>query len=433
MGANRISMEDTMSLTEAYLEYRAHNYENAIRLCHTVLFDDRHNHEAFNLMGACCMMRETFKDACGLFRNALKYDPTNPRYLSNMSAALQECHETQSAVLYAKSALDGAPNDASCLLNAGVACRRAGEHKETQQFARRAIVAEPNNADAHVMLGENLLLLGEWEAGWRERTMWSPKRMKMPFDTHPEIQSIEWNGMHLPGEKIVVLCDEGFGDAIQYARFLRFVARRSAGVILVGPMELELLRDVDGVIDYQTWDDEIPEHGAHCRISLLPIFFPYVPRDAYIPAALPPLPQYMPRIGLAWRGRPIPRGRSIPFDLMASVLREMDAEFVSLQPDITTQERELLPTMQCPEIKTFRDTRDVINTTDWVLSIDSAVVHLAGAMGKPTMVLLSRDNDWRWGTHLSGWSPFYHSVCMLRQEVAGDWKSVLERVRDGSY
>jgi tetratricopeptide (TPR) repeat protein len=419
----------------ARMAFEEGDYEKAVRHCHCLLMEDKTNADAFDLMGAVCMREEKFDRAEKLFARAIAVDPTRARSHANRAAALRECDRIQESIQAGERAVELAPNEGMFLLNLGTSLTYADQHMEARECFRGALLLQPNDPEAHVCLGHNLLLHGEWDAGWREAA-W---QVRLPGVCDlPKFRSIAWNGMRMPGEKLVVVIDQGFGDAIQYARYLPWAAARCGGVILVGFPQLSLLGRMHGVEQYVSDLDAVPPHGAHCRISSLPALgslddsgLSYLQADHNrvheIASQLSHDDKF--RIGLSWRGRAVPRGRSIPLPLLADALRNLDATFFCLQADATDEEKAILPDMLCPPLTSFEDTAAVMANLDTVVTIDSAVAHLAGATGTNAYVLLSRYNDWRWGLEESGMSPFYESVDMIRQTRQGDWASALEKLR----
>lgn len=422
--------------------------EEAAGICHQLLANGETSLEskaaAFNILGTICVKMDNYERASGLFARAISNAPYNARYYANRSASLRECNNPVLSIMEGEEAVRLAPRSADALLNLAASHTMNDEHDVARSLIRRALVLEPDNANAHFSFGHNLLLTGETSAGWREYA-WNAKRPGV-VPSFPCLPSIVWNGMNLGHEDLVVICDEGFGDAIQYARYLPEAAYLCRKLILVGKPELSILGRMEGVAKFCTDVALDIEHGAHCAISSLPgVLGEPCPKLSYLSYdtgladafenSLFSNSRY--RIGLAWRGRPVPRGRSISFSALAGALQARfsgsqarfsgsNAVFVSLQPDVTDEEKAILPGMRCPALPTFEHTAAIMASLDVVVTIDSAVAHLAGAMGHHAYVLLSKQNDWRWGLEQGGPAPLYPSVRMIRQTKAGDWGGALD-------
>jgi hypothetical protein len=259
----------------------------------------------------------------------------------------------------------------------------------------------------------------------------------------------QWRGESLAGKTILLHAEQGFGDSIQFIRYLPMVVAAGATVVLEIPDDLRpLIGRVEGVAAIVRRGDPLPPFDLHCPLMSLPLAFGT--RLDSIPAHVPYLhapplslekwrarllPADVPRIGLVWSGKPTHKNdhnRSIPITRLAPVLRKPGFQFVSLQKDYRAADRAELKTYPAlirldDALSDFADTAAVVAALDLVIAVDTAVAHLAGAMGKPVWILLPAIGDWRWLRQRED-SPWYPTARLVRQPRIGDWASVIARV-----
>lgn len=306
----------------------------------------------------------------------------------------------------------------------------AGENKEAKALLVKVIAAMPHEPEAHLLLSMLLLAEGEWGPGWCEYN-WA-RKANFAKDTLPEFNSAWWNGMKLPG-RLLVMGDQGFGDNFQFARFFPELARRCAEVHVTCPKDLiPMFSAIPGVTKcYDKWDD-VPPHHAHVRMCHIPAMLnttvvdlpgeiPYLFADAartHEWSKLMTVPGL--KVGYVLTGNPEHAGnerRSVPAEIAEPLLNTSGAIFWPLAKS------ETLPN--------WPETAALIANLDLVITVDTAVGHLAGAMGKSVWLMLPKiPLDWRWGydTMHSPWYPHHH---IFRQREAGDWADVISRVTTG--
>jgi hypothetical protein len=257
----------------------------------------------------------------------------------------------------------------------------------------------------------------------------------------------------MPTGRLLLVGDQGYGDTIQFARYIPLAAERCHELILGCSAEMgPLLANMPGVSRYcHNWND-VPGHAAHCRLSSLPYLF-HTRLDA-IPSPLPylkadparvahwrqrlaaTLPLGARRIGLAWTGRPThpnDRRRSMALAQLAPLADAGPAAFVSVQKpmparDLQTLQRFPGMTDLSPDLADFGETAALIENLDLIVTVDTAIGHLAGALGKPAWILIPKAADWRWMLDRDD-SPWYPSVRLFRQQRPGDWDGPLGRLR----
>jgi len=260
-----------------------------------------------------------------------------------------------------------------------------------------------------------------------------------------------WLGTpNIGGKTILLHAEQGLGDTVQFARYASLVARAGARVVLeVQPPLERLMSGIAGVSQTVAKGQPLPEFDVHCPLLSLPLAFgterDTVPAEVpYIVAPAPRVEKWrarlgapdLPRVGFAWAGSPTNRNdhnRSIALAALADVLSVPGIAFVSIQKDLGETERELLGTFAQvthvgDELADFADTAAVMSLVDLVVSVDTSVAHLAGAMARPLWLLLPFAPDFRWMLDRED-SPWYPSARLFRQAGIGDWDDVLARLR----
>jgi len=329
-------------------------------------------------------------------------------------------------------------------------------HVETLEFDEattcllHALAIEPNYAPARLELGHLLLRKGEFQPGWLEYE-WR-FRLDHTRDALPKINAPQWNGMQLPHGRILLIGDQGYGDTIQFARYIPWVRRRVKEVVLGCCQELlpliSQLPGIDG--SYVRWED-IPGFSVYCPLSSLPFVFGTELNT--IPGSTPYLkadPQKLARwsqriraavgdgtlkVGIAWAGRPThpnDRARTLRWSQLLPLTRIPGVSLIALQKEIPATDRAEFPAGLgaldlSTEIDDFGDTAAVIESCDLVVTIDSSAAHLAGALGKPAWVMLPWVPDWRWLLDRDD-TPWYPTLRLFRQPTRGDWSSTIARV-----
>ncbi len=355
------------------------------------------------------------------------------------------------------------PNDPITVKQRGIALQWCGNIDQAMKEFDRAIALDPNYAEAWVSKAFALMMLGDFAGGWplyewRWRMAgWlrSSRRLKRSYPSPVLLENSEFRD-----RTILVTAEQGFGDAIHFCRYATLVARGGARVIVEVPAALTRLMDTLSNIDRIISDDEpLPEHDLHCPMMSLPLVFgttietipaevPYLGADATGAAdwriKLSALSGC--RVGLVWTPGSrigdselvsIEQRRSVPLQTLAGLASVNGCDFVSLQVGpSSTQATSPPPGMVVhdfsSQLKDFADTAALVANLDLVISVDTAVAHLAGAMGKPIWLLNRFDTEWRWMLDRDN-SPWYPTMRIFRQPKPGDWTSVIQRVTDALY
>jgi len=314
----------------------------------------------------------------------------------------------------------------------------------------RSLALRPDYAEAVWNKALTLLLLGDFERGW-PLYEWRWRHPKTRLHARNFGQPVWLGEAPITGRTILIHSEQGFGDALQFCRYAAWLADLGARVIVEVPRPLVgLLRSLRGASQVIAAGDTLPAFDVHCPMMSLPLAFRTTVASMPLPrgylAADPTRVVYWSarlderfgpgasrRIGIAWSGSAAygrDALRSLSFEQFARALPRGDQVYVALQKDIRDSDRAALATR--PDVhllaEDFAETAAVIEGLDCVISTDTSIAHLAGALGKPVSILLSRVPDWRWMLDRED-SPWYASARLYRQSVAGEWDPVLEQVR----
>jgi Tfp pilus assembly protein PilF len=388
-------------------------------------------------------------EAAALYGQALAIEPGRAGTLVNLGNALQAQDRPLEAIELYDRALALAPRLAQAHNNRGNALRALNRHAEAIAAFGRALEINPELADAHLNEGLARLGIGDFAAGW-PKYEWRDRRAAAA--PRPASPAPRWRGdEQLAGKVILLHAEQGLGDTIQFLRYAPLVARKGARVIAEVQQPLKALAEgLRGVERVIAQGDPRPAFELQCSLLSLPLAFgtrlETIPAEIpYLAAAPERIAQWRARlgeqrafrVGIVAAGRPghrNDRNRSMPMARLAGALLAPDElELVSLQPALDERDARALGSRAgfvslAGQLKDFSDTAAVVSLMDLVVSVDTAVAHLAGAMGKPVWILLPHSPDWRWLLERED-SRWYPSARLFRQAQIGDWQPVLERVR----
>lgn len=388
-------------------------------------------------------------EALADYDRALTIDPGYAEALFNRGTALANLDHPVEAIADFDKAVAIRPDWADAISNRGVALVSLNRHAEAIAAFARATAIEPDHPDANCNEGLAWLRLGDFRRGWAKyESRWNSR--DLASQRRAFAQPLWLGGEELRGRTILLHAEQGLGDTIQFARYAPLVALLGAQVILEVQPPLEpLMSRIDGVSGVTGKGKPLPEFDVHCPLLSLPLAFgtelgtipagvPYIaaPEDRVVKWRDRLGPPTSPRVGIAWAGSPTnrnDRNRSIALCHLASILAVPGVEVVSIQKDIGETDRELLRgnahIMHVgDELADFADTAAVMSQLDLVVSVDTAVAHLAGAMARPVWLLVPFAPDFRWLLDRED-SPWYPTARLFRQPGIGEWDSVLARVR----
>jgi tetratricopeptide (TPR) repeat protein len=381
------------------------------------------------------------------FDAALALQPDHPEALGNRGVTLYALGRLEEAVADYDRALARRPAYPEALHNRGNALRALNRNGEAIACFEAALALQPDDAEARLHLAMSHLLEGDYPAAWPDyQWRWKTRQYAPQRRVFPQP---EWLGHRaLDGRTILVHAEQGYGDTLQFCRYVAPLRDLGATVVLeVQPALKRLLQGLEGSGRVLARGEPLPDFDVHCPLLSLPGAFDTT--LATIPARLPYLSadpaltadwagrlgaRESMRVGLVWSGNPThlnDHNRSAPLADYAEVLA-LPCAFVSLQKALRKMDQEEL--RRRPQIlhfgerlADFADTAAVAAQLDLVITVDTAVAHLAGAMGKPTWVLLPYAPDWRWLLERRD-SPWYPGMRLFRQTAPGDWRGVMAEV-----
>lgn len=469
------------AITSAFEHYKAGRLDEAGNLCRKILRRQPKNFNILNLFGIIYYQKKDYDSAINYLEKAVSINPSVAEIQNNLGLALfgkgqfdaaipcfkeavqlnsfySEAYVNLGSAVFQKGLLDEAreyyrkalqynPNHRDACNNLGTVLLTLGQYQESARFFRKAIGLKPDVARAHFNLSFVLLLLGDFKNGWKEYFWrWGMEEYRVPNWPQPI-----WDGTDFTGKTLFIHVEQGFGDLIQIVRYIPLVADRGGEIILECHKELlSLIKNVEGVEHIVAPEESLPSFDIHCPLLCLPMIFdtnldtipakiPYIKADDLL------MKQWKEKIGesssvkvgLLWQGNPVHKRdheRSIAFEKLAPLAEIKGVSFYSLQKGEGSEQAKnplcgmkLIDLMD--EVRDFSDTAALIENLDLVISVDTSVAHLAGAMGKPVWTLIQYSPDWRWMLDRED-SPWYPTMRLFRQPAFGDWDSVIRRVTD---
>ena len=399
--------------------------------------------ESFVNLAKSLQALRRFADAEQCSRQALRLKPDLPEALATLGTVLRDLGRFEAAITRLSEAVRRSPGLLSLRDNLGIALKDMGRLAEADDVYRAALAMEPNHPSVNHNLGILNLVAGRLAEGWEGLEY----RWLLPGQTPRPFSAPLWDGRMVPTGCLLLYAEQGLGDTVQFCRYVPLAAERARTVLLVTPESRRLLANLHPGVPVITQGDPVPEHAFQCPLLSLPRAFgttvetvpgatPYLQADPGLAAAwrdrLASLSGL--RVGLAWAGNPgylYDHLRSIPFALFARLLAQPGVSFVSLQKGTAAQPGALTGggTLHdwTAELADLADTAALIEGLDLVIGVDTAVIHLAGALGRPVWLLNRFDTDWRWLLGRED-SPWYPTLRQFRQAQPGDWKGVLARV-----
>lgn len=412
--------------------------------------------EAWHNLGLLYTARRRLPEAESALREYVALRPHDPEGLNSLGNACQYQHRAAEAEAIYRAALALAPGNARTLNNLAALLQREGRPLDAEAAYRQAIAADPNYPEARWNLGFLLLARGRLEEGWPWMEARHDPALARPIATRPRLGCPQWQGEPLAGRSIVVWPEQGFGDTIQFVRYLPWLKAAGAGRVTLVCQDalLPLLGAVDGADqvlgmgaaaglpphDYWVFLLSLPLH-ARTSLATIPAALPYLAADparaARWRARLEKEGEGL-RVGLVWRGfggHVNDANRSLPgVDCLAPLWAVPGVRFFSLQRgmDADKDPGEGLPSQLTDlgrEIADFGDTAAIVAALDLVICVDTAAAHVAGALGRPCWIMLPAVHpDWRWmeGRTDSPWYP--GAVRLYRQQATGDWDATVRAI-----
>ena len=425
-------------------------YDEAIASYRRALSIRPDHFEAHNNLGTALKGQGKLEEALASYRAALSLRPDLAEAHNNVGAALKEQGKLEQAIASYHKALSLRPEYAEAHYNLGAALKEQGKLEQAIASNRKALSLRPDFAEAQWNDGMCRLLLGDFERGWRQYE-WRWKCDEFPSSRRNFSQALWLGEEDIAGKTVLLHAEQGLGDTIQFVRYAQEVARKGATVILEVPSVLRpLLSGLAGVHQVLSYGEQLPEFDFHCPLMSLPLALGT--RLGPIPAAIPYLRAPAAKIGdwegklgqsgalkvgIVWSGNPAhrnDRNRSLALSRLIA-LQKPDVRLISLQKEVRPEDAGVLHADKRilhfgPQLEDFSDTAALVSLMDLVISVDTSIAHLAGALGKPVWILLPFAPDWRWQLDRED-SPWYPTARLFRQSETGDWDGVIDKVKRG--
>lgn len=440
--------------------------------------------DAYNNLGVTQMQKCLVAEAELSFRHAIELNPNFPEAYNNLGIILKDMNRLEEAARYIYRAIKLNPNFAeaynslgtiltdadrndiaeSCFYHAirikpdypeayhnlGVLFTNTNRLDQAEAYFCQTLKMNPNFTEAEFSLATLYLLQAQYEKGWEKYD-----KSRMIKHSHAQPNVPRWGGENLAERKILLYYEQGFGDTLHFVRYAQLVTNLAAQTVLWVQKPLQRLIDSSfpsvKVYGIETILNLSPgEFDFCCPLPSLPMVFntsrqniprtiPYIKVGFEIAAKWGKVVMQLNKnnsykVGVAWAGNPShhnDRNRSIPWDIFAELFAVNEVTWFSLQAEVNPQDVIKIPNKVFShpgELEDFAETAGLISHLDLIITVDSAVAHLAGAMGKSTWLLLPFAPDWRWQIDRED-SPWYPTMQLFRQRKAGDWPEVLLRVK----
>jgi tetratricopeptide (TPR) repeat protein len=409
-----------------------------------ILAESATNLEALTRRAGILQRLNRFKDALYSYNLALElYSKRIVDLLNKRGNSLLSLDDPRAALESYNRALQLSPKNGALYFNRGNVLQQLGRMDEALASYSRALVYRPDLAEARMETSHCRLATGDYEGGFPEyESRWQTKQLQ---PARLKTSTPLWLGKEdLAGKTILLWGEQGFGDSIQFMRYVPIVARSAGRTIFLVPALLRsLAQTLDCSISITVQANPLPEHDFNCPLMSLPLAcgttLQTIPADVPYLSANADLvekwrnelgPRARPRVGLVWAGRrrePVNRTRDMGLEVCRPLV-DLDIDVISLQKEIPDQDGGALESMRIgrlgEKLTDFGDTAALIENLDLVIAVDTVVAHLAGALGKPVWIMLRYSGEWRWLRERSD-SPWYPTARIFRQKAPGDWAGLV--------
>ena len=429
------------------LYFRQGAFREAAELCRRAVVLAPRRQEIYNLLGYALVNAGDYVGAVEVYRRALALKPDSPYTVCGLGYFFERQGDLASAAESYRRVIKLDPRLADAHLHLGITHFLQGDLGKARECFERVRELAPDNAEARTFLGHIHLLQGNFPLGWSEHEYrWSTPHF---LRDRRKLLQPRWQGEPLEGSRILLHAEQGLGDTLQFVRYVPLVQARGGNVVLEVQTRLHrLLARIPGAGMVIRRGEAFPEVDWQCPLLSLPWAFrtglnsipaqiPYVhPDAAQVEAWGQRLAGNLLRIGLVWGGSPTfphEHWRSIPLEQLAPLTQLAGATFYSLQmgPQ-ASQVKRLGSRVHLIDLQNdqedLADAAAIVANLGLVISVDTSIAHLAGAMGKPVWILLHKSPDWRWLLNRED-SPWYPTARLFRQSILGNWQDVVERVK----
>ncbi len=404
-------------------------------------------------LGVALKEQGKLEEAIACYRRALSLKPDYHEAHNDLGIALKDLGRLEEAAACYHRALSLKPDFHEAHNNLGLMFQDQGKLDEAIVCYQRALSLKPDCPEAHFNLSTIYLLKGNFKEGWEEyKYRLRRQDVSRYFNpVHLDFTQPYWDGSDIKGKTILLWAEQGLGDVIQFIRYVPMVFEKTDKIIVECRKELiVLIQGINGIHQVVAQGQQLPDFDFHCPLLTLPLVFNTTLQT--IPATIPYIMSDRQKVlmwrerlqsdsarlkvGLCWAGNPAHRNdlnRSISLDMFSPLGEMEDVTFYSLQKGEAAGQTGNPPNRMhlvdyTNDLNDFSDTAALIENLDLVISVDTVIVHLAGALGKPVWTLLPFMPDWRWMLD-RGDSPWYPTMRLYRQPAYGDWDSALKMIK----
>ncbi|MBF0329962.1 MAG: tetratricopeptide repeat protein [Nitrospirae bacterium] len=423
------------------------DYDKAIVCYKKALELDPSLHDAYPNLAYIYAAKKSPIKAIGFYIKAIELLPTNAELYNNLGVVLFDNGNINESIECYRKAIEIDPNYASAYYNLGNSLRAIKDIEEAIECYKHAITNDNSLSYAHWNLAILLLLTGRFDEGWKEyEWRWELK----DYITNRNFIQPLWDGRDIKGQTILLHAEQGLGDAIQFIRYIPSIAEKGVRIIIECQKELvSLFSSSENIESITVQGERLPPFDIHCPFLTIPYIFkttneniptkvPYLSADNSLIqkwSALAGIDKNRFNIGIVWAGNPKnanDKVRSLSLDLFAPLSELKNIQFYSLQKGEASAQintRSLAIKDLTSEIQDFSDTAALIMNLDLIISVDTAVAHLAGALAKPVWLLIPPIPDWRWQLNKDD-SPWYPTMKLFRGYKEGEWADVVEKIKN---
>ncbi len=418
--------------------------EEAARIYGQALILNPNFPDIYNNLGVALRALGKLEAAAACYQRSLALNPNHGGAYTNLGNVLRGLGRLDVAAASHRRAVELSPDSADAHCNLGLALRDLGQTDEALQCFAKTLELNPDHPDCHWDRSLALLQQGDLKKGFAEYE-W---RWKLGSNPPRGFAQPQWDGAELKGKTILLHHEQGFGDMIQFARYIPMVKEKGGTIIVEAQRQLSrLFSTIDGVGQVVNRGSDLPKFDVYApmmslghifgtTLDTVPAAVPYLKAPDTFAQQLPATMGKLLKVGIAWAGRPTHKNdanRSCSFSHFTELLGLADVAFYSLQigpavADIAEFGCEAFVTELGGKMGDFADTAAVVQQLDLVITVDTAVAHLAGALAKPVWVAVPYPGDWRWMLDRED-SPWYPSLRLFRQPGPGDWAAVFENLR----
>ena len=459
-------------IAKAINAFSQNNFSEAESICLNIL-SKTDDPDANHIIGCLKMREKKFTESILFIEKAIKQNPDNHGYHVSLGCALssdkkytqaiksfltatqinsdvsqvhfylgeayRQIDEFKKSLDSFKKCLTLSPDHIGCQLMIGVIYEELKKFEQAIKYYKSCIDTYPEYAEPHINLGMCYLLTGNYIEGWTEyewRLKLNDKIYKKDF------LKPKWNGEDINQKTLLVICEQGFSDTIQFIRFSKLLSKEGARIIIMGPKELKsLLTQQAWITDVIDYDQPIPSYDYYIFMLSFPKLLEWTPtmdtQDFPYLEITNDECKYIDKtkinVGLLTQTN-VEAGdykqRSVPLNMFKDIFKKEKHNIISLDYYLK-KEHDDHQIIDCfPEIQNLEDTCKIIKNLDLIISIDSLAAHLAGALNKEVWVLLSAIPGWRWDLNHKTTTPWYQSAKLFRQELNNNWTSVMKNIKN---